>query len=233
MMSRTFVGLMMFLLCTGLLAGCSSSGGSGEASDVLGLTGPVIQGGKPTLQILPAAPSVGTSRDLPMVFLVKDAFGQPAPDETKILVSFTFGGRLDPVELTTKDGHAQAVYTAGSNAGVENVTAATMGITGSTTVLVQANPPARPLVQVRPALDQVRPGQASPIVVFVNNSSGNAVATSVIMFSGQGGTFAPPSGTSDDGMFVTEYTASTSVGVDVIGAIAGGTTATASLAVVP
>lgn len=232
-MRRICVWMIFLPLLAGFLSGCGGSGGSGQASDEFGLTGPVFQGGQKTLRIVLGATSIGTSHQLPIVFLLYDQFGQPAPDDSKILVSFNLGGKIDPSDLSTKEGHAEALYTSSSSAGVETISAAGLGVTGSATVAILAEPPSRPLVKVTPAADQVRTGQTVPIVVFVTNGSGNAVSTSVTMYSEQSGSFNPGSGNSDIGMFITQYTASSSVGVDRITAIAGGTIATASLAVVP
>ncbi len=232
-MRSIFTGAVLVATVLVTLVGCSGTGGSGAPSDAIGLTGPVIRGVAPRLQIVPAMRTVGTNRTTPLVFTAFDEYGRACADGTKIVVSFNFGGRIDVADVTTAKGYAMAMYTAGANAGVEMITATALGVTGSTTVTVVADPPAQPVVRVAPVVDQVRPSETLPVVVFVNNTAGNAVVVPVQMYSRMGGTFAPASGNSENGLFVTNFTASSSQGVDELSAIAGGTTATASLAVVP
>ncbi|MCL5040458.1 MAG: Ig-like domain-containing protein [Firmicutes bacterium] len=54
---------------------------------------------------------------------VTDAYGNAVPDGTRVDLVLTGGGTLDGAAVPTKDGHFDAIYTAGTQAGTITVTA--------------------------------------------------------------------------------------------------------------
>jgi len=229
-------GWKMFSVCTlaaALLAGC---GGSSEtrSSGWLGVPGDQLAGVDATLTVVPSASAVTVGKPLILVALVEDKYGHPAADGTTLEFATRLGSTIESgSNASTKGGVFQTVVTAANTAGVEAISVSTPHVFATATFEIVAQPQPVTRVTVSPVRDRVAPGGGLPIVVFVKNESGVALTETVTMFSPAGGTFEPASGKTDEGVFVTTYTASTAQGLDWVTAIANGQVGSTTVAVKP
>jgi len=226
------IGVGVVLLSV-VLIGCSGSNGEQRASDWVGLTGDQIKGSSANVMLFVSGKSVKTGQSLPVAVLVLDQHGTSVIDGTKVQFFSQLGGKFGDAELSATSGWCQANYAAGTTPGTDVITALALGVTATATVWVV--PQAVPVLKVRvtTAVDQVRPSETSPVAVFVADEGGAAVKTTVRMHSANGGAFNPAEGESTDGFFTTMFTASSTVGVETITAMAMGTTGSTTLSVYP
>ncbi len=216
-----------------MLSGCDGSSET-RSSGWLGVPGDNFAGVDATITAITSTDILPTGGKMPLVVIVKDKYGRPAADETPVLITTRLGSFIDTsASAVTKNGALQALVTATNTADIETITVSTPHAFSSVTFRIVAQPQPVTLVKVSPVSDSVALSGKMPVIVFVTNESGVPSDGTVDMYSPAGGTFEAASGKSENGVFLTTYTAPAAQGVDWLTAIVNGRVASTSIAVKP
>jgi len=154
---------------------------------------------------------------------VTDQYNNPVSDVKIDFLSIQGLGTINPkLNLTDSDGVAMAIYTAGTQTGLDtiNVTNTTHNIWNNTYLSLVSDLPEEILISLSEDRLVAKSNENSTITIFLRDENGNPVKDAIIHFSigtSLGGSLSTNTSVTDEsGRAVTVYTAGTILGDEII-----------------